>query len=134
MFGIAESIIGVAGKVLDKFVEDKDLKSKLAAELKTQLIALDLAQAETNLEQAKHPSIFVAGARPSIMWICAFALAWQFIGAPISSWVVVMWYPTVILPVLETRELTGLVLALLGLGTMRTAEKWKGVARNNMKS
>ena len=25
MFGIAESIIGVAGKVLDKFVEDKDL-------------------------------------------------------------------------------------------------------------
>tara|TARA_R110000744_G_scaffold11441_10_gene34682 strand:+ start:1405 stop:1809 length:405 start_codon:yes stop_codon:yes gene_type:complete len=134
MFGIAESIIGVAGKVLDKFVEDKDLKSKLAAELKTQLIALDLAQAETNLEQAKHPSIFVAGARPSIMWICAFALAWQFIGAPIASWVVVMWYPTVILPMLETRELTGLVLALLGLGTMRTAEKWKGVARNNMKS
>tara|TARA_R100001143_G_scaffold31059_1_gene30132 strand:+ start:1256 stop:1660 length:405 start_codon:yes stop_codon:yes gene_type:complete len=134
MFGIAESIIGVAGKVLDKFVEDKDLKSKLAAELKTQLIALDLAQAETNLEQAKHPSIFVAGARPSIMWICAFALAWQFVGAPIASWVVVMWYPTVILPVLETRELTGLVLALLGLGTMRTAEKWKGVARNNMKS
>ena len=134
MFGMAESIIGVAGKVLDKFVEDKDLKSKLAAELKTQLIALDLAQAETNLEQAKHPSIFVAGARPSIMWICAFALAWQFVGAPIASWVVVMWYPTVILPVLETRELTGLVLALLGLGTMRTAEKWKGVARNNMKS
>ena len=134
MFGIAESLIGVAGKVLDKFVEDKDLKSKLAAELKTQLIALDLAQAETNLEQAKHPSIFVAGARPSIMWICAFALAWQFVGAPIASWVVVMWYPTVILPVLETRELTGLVLALLGLGTMRTAEKWKGVARNNMKS
>jgi len=134
MFGLAESIVGVAGKVLDKFVEDKDLKSKLAAELKTQLIALDLAQAETNLEQAKHPSIFVAGARPSIMWICAFALAWQFIGAPIASWVVVMWYPTVILPVLETSELTGLVLALLGLGTMRTAEKWKGVARNNMKS
>ena len=134
MFGIAESIIGVAGKVLDKFVEDKDLKSKLAAELKTQLIALDLAQAETNLEQAKHPSIFVAGARPSIMWICAYALAWQFVGATIASCVLVMWYPTVILPVLETRELTGLVLALLGLGTMRTAEKWKGVARNNMKS
>ena len=133
MFGIVESVIGVAGKVLDKFVEDKDLKTKLEAELKTQLISLDLAQAQTNLEQAKHPSIFVAGARPSFMWICAFALAWQFIGAPIAAWVVVMWYPTVILAVLETGELTGLVLALLGLGTMRTAEKWKGVARNNMK-
>jgi len=133
MFGIVESIVGVAGKVLDKFVEDKDLKIKLAAELETQFLALDLAQAATNLEQAKHPSLFVAGARPSIMWICAFALAWQFIGAPIASWVVVMWYPAVTLPVLETGELTGLVLALLGLGTMRTAEKWKGVARDNMK-
>jgi hypothetical protein len=67
------------------------------------------------------------------MWICAFALAWQFIGAPIAAWVVVMWYPAVTLPVLETGELTGLVLALLGLGTMRTAEKMKGVSRDNMK-
>ena len=38
MLGIAESVIGVAGKVLDKFVEDKDLKTKLAAELKTQMV------------------------------------------------------------------------------------------------
>jgi hypothetical protein len=134
MFGIIASVLGVAGTVLDKLVEDKDLKIKLAAELETQFLALDLAQAATNLEQAKHPSLFVAGARPSIMWICAFALAWQFIGAPIASWVVVMWYPAVTLPVLETGELTGLVLALLGLGTMRTAEKWKGVARDNMKN
>ena len=73
MFGIVESVIGVAGKVLDKFVADKDLKAKLEAEFKTQLISLDLAQAQTNLESAKHPSIFVAGARPSILWICAFA-------------------------------------------------------------
>ena len=67
MLGIAESVIGVAGKVLDKFVEDKDLKIKLAAELKTQMVSLDLAQAQANIEQAKHPSIFVAGSRPAIM-------------------------------------------------------------------
>ena len=79
MLGIAESVIGVAGKVLDKFVEDKDLKTKLNAELQAQLINLDALQAQTNLEQAKHDSIFVAGARPAIMWICAFALAWQYI-------------------------------------------------------
>ena len=50
MFGIVESVVGVAGKVLDKFVADKDLKAKLEAEFKTQLISLDLAQAQTNLE------------------------------------------------------------------------------------
>ena len=69
MLGLADSIVGVAGKVLDKFVEDKDLKTKLNAELKQQMISLDLAQAQANIEQAKHPSIFVSGSRPAIMWI-----------------------------------------------------------------
>ena len=134
MLGIADSVIGVAGKVLDKFVEDKDLKTKLEAELKQQMISLDLAQTQANIEQAKHPSIFVAGARPAIMWICALGLGWQFILAPISSWIILTWYPMVTLPMLETGELTSLVLALLGLGGMRTAEKRKGVQRDNMKS
>ena len=133
MLGIVDSVVGVAGKVLDKFVQDKDLKAKLDAELRSQLINLDALQAQANIEQAKHPSIFVSGARPAIMWICAFALGWQFIFAPILSWALIVWYPVVTLPSLETGELTSLVLALLGLGGMRTAEKWKGVARNNMK-
>ena len=133
MLGIAESVIGVAGKVLDKFVEDKDLKTKLNAELQSQLINLDTLQAQTNLEQAKHDSIFVAGASPANMWICAFALAWQYILAPMASWALAIWYPVVTLPELGTEELTGLVMALLGLGAARSYEKAKGVARNSMK-
>ena len=133
MLGIADSVIGVAGKILDKFVEDKDLKIKLEAELKTQLISLDLAQAQANIEQAKHPSIFVSGARPAIMWVCCFALGWQFILAPISSWGLAIWYPVIVLPVLDTQSLMTLMLSLLGLGGMRTVEKWKGVARDDMK-
>ena len=124
MLGIVDSVVGVAGKVLDKFVEDKDLRVKLDAELKSQLINLDALQAQANIEQAKHPSVFVSGARPAIMWICAFALAWQFILAPIISWALIVWYPMITLPSLQTEELTGLVLALLGLGGMRTVEKW----------
>ena len=133
MLGIAEAVVGVAGKVLDKFVEDKDLKTKLNAELQTQLIQLDLAQAQANIEQAKHASIFVAGARPAIMWVCCFALAWQFILAPMASWLLAIFNPTLILPVLETEGLIGLIMALLGLGGMRTVEKWQGVARSNLK-
>jgi hypothetical protein len=133
MLGIAEAVVGVAGKVLDKFVEDKDLKTKLNAELQSQIIALDLAQAQTNLEQAKHSSIFVAGARPAIMWVCCIAFAWQFILAPIASWGLAIWYPTLILPVLDTESLMTLMLSLLGLGGMRTAEKFKGVARSSIK-
>ena len=49
VLGIADSVIGVAGKVLDKFVEDKDLKTRLNAELKQQMMSLDLAQAQANI-------------------------------------------------------------------------------------
>ena len=133
MLGIVESVVGVAGKVLDKFVEDKDLKTKLNAELKSQIISLDLAQAQTNLEQAKHSSIFVAGARPAIMGICAFGLGWQFVFQPISVWGFAVSSLDLVLPVIQTEGLMSLTLALLGLGGMRTAEKWKGVQRNSMK-
>ena len=136
MFGIAKSVIGVAGKVLDKFVEDKDLKTKLEAELKAQIVSLDLAQANTNLEQAKHPSIFVAGARPSIMWICAFGLGWQFVFQPIAVWVLAMSGSDslILLPDIKTDGLLTLTLSMLGLGGMRSFEKSKGIQRNNMKS
>jgi len=133
MLGIAESVIGVAGKVLDKFVEDKDLKTKLSHELKSQIVSLDLAQAQTNLEQAKHPSIFVAGARPAIMWICAFGLGWQFVFQPVAVWVLAVTGADIVLPVIETEGLLSLTLALLGLGGMRSFEKSKGIQRNNMK-
>jgi hypothetical protein len=67
------------------------------------------------------------------MWICAFALAWQYILAPITSWALIVWYPMVTLPTLQTEELTGLIMALLGLGGMRSLEKTKGVSRENMR-
>ena len=133
MLGIVESVVGVAGKVLDKFVEDKDLKRKLESELKSQIISLDLAQAQTNLEQAKHSSVFIAGARPAIMWICDFGLGWQFVFQPIAVWGIAVSGADLVLPVIQTEGLMSLTLALLGLGGMRTAEKWKGVQRNNMK-
>jgi len=134
MLGIVESVVGVAGKVLDKFVEDKDLKAKLEAELKSQIISLDLAQAQANIEQAKHSSVFIAGARPAIMWICAFGLGWQFVFQPITVWLFAVLGSDLVLPVLETEGLMPLTLSLLGLGSMRTFEKHKGIQRNNMKT
>ena len=133
MFGIAESVIGVAGKVLDKFVEDKDLKTKLEAEIKSQVISLDLAQAQANIEQSKHPSLFVSGARPSIMWVCCFGLAWQFVLQPIAVWLIAVTNSDLTLPLIPTEGLISLTIALLGLSASRSAEKFKGVARNNMK-
>ena len=68
------------------------------------------------------------------MWICALGLLTQFFIMPLAEWAVAIWFPEVILPKLETSELMTLTLSLLGLGAMRSFEKSKGVARENMKN
>ena len=119
--------------LIGKAIPDKTKRMELEASIKSQMIDLQKAQADINLEQAKHPSIFVSGSRPAILWICALGLAWQFFLAPLMNWAVVISGSTIQPPVINTEGLMTLTLSLLGLGGLRTAEKWKGVARNNMK-
>jgi hypothetical protein len=132
-----QALIGPATKLLGKFIEDKDAKNKIAFELSTmaEKHAHELAKGQiaANAEQAKHPSLFVAGARPAIMWICALGLLTQFFIMPIAEWATAIWMPDITLPSLATDELMALTLSLLGLGGMRSFEKSKGVARENMK-
>ena len=136
--GLLGAILPVADTVIDRLVPDKNLQAKVKAEMEKSLVDAEakgmLAQAQANIEAAKHPSICVAGARPSILWICAIALAWQFIGHPLAVWGVALWAPETPIPAIPTEGLFPLTMALLGLGGMRSAEKWRGVARENMKS
>ena len=131
------ALIGPVSKLVGKFIEDKDVKNKLAHDLATMAqkhaVQISKAQIQTNTEQAKHPSLFVAGARPAIMWICALGLMTQFFILPIAEWATAIWMPETTLPKLATEELMTLTLSLLGLGSMRSFEKSKGVARENMK-
>tara|TARA_B100000676_G_scaffold310429_1_gene376949 strand:+ start:20 stop:415 length:396 start_codon:yes stop_codon:yes gene_type:complete len=126
-------IIGAAAPILDKFIEDKDAKNKIKAELEQSIIGLQAAQAAANVEQAKHSSIFVAGARPAIMWVCCLGLLTNFFIMPLAEWATSIWAPDTPLPSLNSEELMSLTLALLGLGGMRSFEKSKGVARESMK-
>ena len=119
--------------LIGKAIPDKNKRMELEASIKAQMIDLQKAQTEINLEHAKHPSIFVSGSRPAILWICALGLAWQFFLAPLMNWAVVISGSTIQPPVINTEGLMTLTLSLLGLGGLRTAEKWKGVARNNMR-
>mgnify|MGYP001165379562 FL=1 len=131
------SLIEPVSKILDKAIPDTDLKRKLSHEISTlaEKSALEVAkgQMQANVEQAKHPSLFVAGARPAIMWVACLGLLTQFFLMPIAEWITVIWYPDITLPNLNTSELTTLTLSILGLGGMRSWEKSKGVARENMK-
>jgi len=135
-----QALIGPVTGLLDKFIEDKDQKARLAHDIATmsekhmaEAMALN---AQANIESAKSSSLFVAGARPAIMWVCCLGLLVNFFLMPIAEWVVVVYYPETVLPdlkALQSGELMTLTLSLLGLGGLRTWEKSKGVARENMK-
>ena len=119
--------------LIGKAIPDKNKRMELEASIKSQMIDLQKAQADINLEQAKHPSLFVSGSRPAILWICALSLFYQFFLAPMLKWIVVISGTSIQPPVLNTEGLMTLTLSLLGLGSMRSFEKFKGVARSNMR-
>lgn len=128
--GLVSAAEGVAN-IIDRFVETD--QEKQAAELiKAKLMMKpSLAQIELNKVEAGHRSIFVAGWRPFIGWVCGLALLWHFILFDLLTWVTVNFFPHVTeLPELSgTETLVTVLLSLLGLGAMRTAEKIGGRAR-----
>ena len=127
---IAESIIGVAGKVLNKFVVDKDLKAKLEHELKTAFHDANLAQIDLNKQEAAHKSMFVAGWRPFVGWTCGVALAYHFVIAPFLGFTLKLSGIETPIPEFEVSQLSTILMGMLGLGGLRSYEKMKGVHRN----
>ena len=133
-----QALIGPVTGILDKFVEDKDAKNAMAHEIATMAEKAaheaQMAQAQANTEQAKHPSLFVAGARPAIMWICAAAMGYHFVLQPFLVFgVLVAGIEIPALPELDMASLMPVLLGILGLGGMRSYEKVKNVARENLK-
>jgi hypothetical protein len=86
-------------------------------------------QAMANIEGAKHRSVFVAGWRPAIGWVCAIGLGYQFLILPFAGLINAFYALPAELPAIQAAELTTLVMALLGLGGMRSYEKAKGLTR-----
>ena len=128
--GIVSAAEGVAN-IIDRFVETDDEK-KAAEIIKAKMMMQpSLAQIELNKIEAGHRSIFVAGWRPFIGWVCGFALLWHFILFDMLTWVTVNFFPHVTaLPELTgTETLVTVLLSLLGLGAMRTVEKFGGKAK-----
>lgn len=87
----------------------------------------DKWQAEINKAEAGHHSMFVAGWRPFIGWICGVGLGMHFIAFPLLEWTTDLIGTKIIAPHVDWQVLMTLVLSLLGLGATRTYEKSKGL-------
>lgn len=129
MLALLNVLAPILGNVLDKVLPDPEAKAKAQQEILGALVASDLAQMEVNKAEAGHASVFVAGWRPFIGWVGGAALAYIYIVRPMADWGLQIWYPGIVPPPLVTDGLLELVLAMLGLGGLRTFEKMKGVTR-----
>ncbi len=133
MIPIVTALLPALGTLIDRLIPDRAAAERAKAEMEQQLVtaanAAAMAQVEVNKVEAAHSSVFVAGWRPSIGWVCAAGLAWAFVLAPITSWALVVLGIRAELPAIHTDYLLELVLAMLGIGGLRTFEKLRGVAR-----
>ena len=127
-FGIGDAI-SAGLKVLDKFIPDPAAKAKAEAELRSSLMAWDMAQTEINKAEAQHRSIFVAGWRPFIGWTCGVAFAYHFVVMPLTVFAMNAFGKFIDLPVFPMETLLTVLMGLLGLGGLRSYEKMKGLTK-----
>lgn len=130
------ALIPLLGPLLDKLVSqipDPAAQEKAKAEFIGQLVqasqAQDAAQMQVNAAEAASGSMFVAGWRPAVGWLCVAGLGVQTIIYPLAGWALSVWMPGQRLPQIDTETLLGLLVPLLGIGGFRTIEKLKGAAR-----
>jgi hypothetical protein len=129
LLGQATAPIEAVGKMLDSlFTSDKERLDKqvILSRLATQS---EMVQAEINKIEAGQRTLFVAGWRPFIGWICGVGLAYNFILRDLMAWVFLLSDKVVTLPSLDIEALMTLLYALLGLGSLRTYEKVTGRSR-----
>ena len=127
-------IAPILGNVLDRFFPDKEKAAEAQRAIETALLEnaaqINLAQIEVNKEEAQHRTIFVAGWRPFIGWVCGIALAWHFVGVPVTIFFIA-WAGAEVpeLPAFDMNSLMTVLMGMLGLGGLRTFEKMKGLTK-----
>ena len=120
-------LIGAAAQKLLDLIPDPGARAKAAEDYQRAL--LDIAaraeadQRDINRAEAASPSLFVAGWRPAIGWVCAAALCFQYLVRPLWAWASGVWWPGAPLPPALDDMLWQLMFGMLGMGGLRTIEK-----------
>jgi len=132
-FDPVSAALDIGGKLIDRLWPDPSQAATAKLELLKLQQSGDLAQItgqlEINKAEAQNASVFVAGWRPAIGWVCALALFYQYLVRPIAQGVfAAAGHPLPPLVGLDD-NLWQLLLGMLGLGGLRTYEKVQGVTK-----
>jgi len=128
-------IIDIASSIFDRLIPDaaaaQKAKDEFAAVTQGQDFQVALAQIAVNVEEAKSPSLWVAGWRPFIGWTCGVAFAYATVLEPFARFIctVVFSYAGTF-PHIEIGVILSVLGGMLGMGGLRTYEKYAGVARD----
>ena len=134
MMDLLGKLVDPVSNILDKVIEDKDQKAKLAHEIATMAERHGqeamLAQLEINKAEAASGSLFKGGWRPAVGWVCAIAFAYHFVLQPLLIFgLSYAGLNTPPLPEFDVGTLLPVLGGMLGIGTLRTYEKQKGLTK-----
>ena len=129
--GLVDSV----GKIVDELHTSEEEKAQAKIKLKELDNALNKAQTDINLADAKSTATGIGGTlqrmwRPLIGISCSLAIMWEFVLKQfIVFFLAVFKVETLPLPTLDMGVLMPLVMSLLGMATLRTYEKQKGISK-----
>ena len=121
-------ILGDISAAIRKAVPDATEANRIAGELDKTQLALAQAQASITEAEGQSPSLFKSGWRPATGWMCVLGLWLDFIFFPLVSMGMQLAGKAPLVSPLDAASLLALLGSLLGLGSMRTYEKYKGKA------
>ena len=135
------AVLNLGGSIIDKIWPDKNEAEKAKVQLaslamqgqledlkaQTQLLVSQMA---INQEEAKSNSVFVAGWRPFIGWVCGSAMAYYYILQPFLVWVFDVFNIQTGMPKLDTGDLMMILMGMLGLGAFRSYDKTQEIKKN----
>ena len=130
---LISSILPIASAVIDRTIPDKNAQAKAKQALEKARVAAEVAgrlgQLEIKKIEAGSRNAFVAGWRPFIGWTCGAAMAYAYVLQPILTFGLGQAGYLVTLPRIELGEMMPVLLGMLGLGGLRSFEKFKGLSR-----
>lgn len=134
MLPIISAALPILDKVLDRVIPDEAERAKAKLEMQAELVKnehdIQLAQIELNKAEAQHRSVYVAGWRPFIGYVCGVAFLYHFVLQPVLIFVIAATGHTIPpLPEFDMDTLLTVLGGLLGLGGLRTLEKVKKVSK-----
>ena len=130
---LVSTILPLAETVIDRVVPDKNAKAKALQDLEHMLVEAEtkgqLAQIEVNKIEAGSRSVWTSGWRPFIGWTCGFAMAYAYVVQPILVFILAQSGYLIDLPRVELAEMMPILLGMLGLGGLRSFEKYKKISK-----